>query len=163
MQLGKDMYTGKAIDLNQVLFGNMYDHDHIIPQAVIKDDSFTNLVLVAKKENAEKSRTYPLESQFRQTTLWKKLYKIGLLSNEKYSRLIRQTPITDEEQEKFINRQLVETSQTVVLLRDLLNRYFASKNVEVVLTKAGNVSMFRKEFDLTKSNTTAASSSVFGK
>ncbi len=151
MQLGKDMYTGKAIDLNQVLFGNMYDHDHIIPQAVIKDDSFTNLVLVAKKENAEKSRTYPLESQFRQTTLWKKLYKIGLLSNEKYSRLIRQTPITDEEQEKFINRQLVETSQTVVLLRDLLNRYFASKNVEVVLTKAGNVSMFRKEFDLTKS------------
>lgn len=151
MQLGKDMYTGKTIDLNQVLFGNMYDHDHIIPQAMIKDDSFTNLVLVAKKENAEKSRNYPLESQFRQTTLWKKLYKIGLMSNEKYSRLIRQTPITDEEQEKFINRQLVETSQTVVLLRDLLNRHFAEKNVKIVLSKAANVSMFRKEFNLTKS------------
>lgn len=154
MQLGKDMYTNKPIDLNQVLNGTMYDHDHIIPQAIIKDDSFTNLVLVARKENAEKSKNYPLEIQFKQPTLWKKLNKIGLISNEKLSRLMRNNDITEEEQEKFINRQLVETSQTVIILKDLLTRYFAGitdKKVEIVLSKAGNVSMFRKEFDLTKS------------
>lgn len=154
MQLGKDMYTNKPIDLNQVLNGTMYDHDHIIPQAIIKDDSFTNLVLVARKENAEKSKNYPLETQFKQPTLWKKLNKIGLISNEKLARLMRNNDITEEEQEKFINRQLVETSQTVIILKDLLTRYFAGitdKKVEIVLSKAGNVSMFRKEFDLTKS------------
>lgn len=154
MQLGKDMYTGKPIDLDAVLSGNKYDHDHIIPQAVLKDDSFTNLVLVEKKQNAEKSREYPLPPQFRQPHLWKMLYKIGLLSSEKYARLIRKNQITIDEQERFVNRQLVETSQTVVILRDVLTRYFASitdKKVEIVLSKAGNVSMFRKEFGLTKS------------
>lgn len=154
MQLGKDMYTGKPIDLSQVLTGNMYDHDHIIPRAMIKDDSFTNLVLVAKRENAIKSSEYPLKSEFRQDALWKKLNKIGLISNEKYARLIRKTPITPEEQDKFINRQLVETSQTVILLKNLFDKYFKevhNKEVEIVLSKAGNVSMFRKEFNLTKS------------
>ena len=41
LQNGKDMYTGEALDINQL---SNYDIDHIIPQAFIKDDSLDNRV-----------------------------------------------------------------------------------------------------------------------
>lgn len=154
LQLGKCAYSGKTIDLKNGL--SDYDIDHIIPQARVKDDSFDNMVLVEGKLNKEKSDTYPLPSHLRQETLWKSLVNAKLMSNEKYSRLVRTKDITKEEQEKFINRQLVETNQTVKLLRDLLVRYFRGKTGEdysqkIILSKASNVSDFRKDYGLTKS------------
>lgn len=153
LQLGKCAYSGRPINLNNL---SDYDIDHIIPQAKVKDDSFDNMVLVEGKLNKEKSDTYPLPSSLRQDALWKSLVNAKLMSNEKYSRLIRTKDITKEEQEKFINRQLVETNQTVKLLRDLLVRYFKGKTGEdysqkIVLSKASNVSDFRKDYGLTKS------------
>lgn len=154
LQLGKCAYSGRPIDLNNKL--SDYDIDHIIPQARVKDDSFDNMVLVESKLNKEKSDTYPLPSNLRQITLWKSLVNAKLMSNEKYSRLVRTTDITKEEQDKFINRQLVETNQTVKLLRDLLVRYFNGKTGQdygqkIILSKASNVSDFRKDYGLTKS------------
>lgn len=154
LQLGKCAYSGRPIDLKNRL--SDYDIDHIIPQAKVKDDSFDNMVLVESRLNKEKSDNYPLPSNLRQEVLWKSLVNAKLMSNEKYSRLIRTKDITKEEQEKFINRQLVETNQTVKLLRDLLVRYFKGKTGEdysqkIILSKASNVSDFRKDYGLTKS------------
>jgi CRISPR-associated endonuclease Csn1 len=48
-QLGKDLYTGKPIDLNDLISNNdKYEVDHIIPQSMRKNDSLENKVLTAK-------------------------------------------------------------------------------------------------------------------
>ena len=47
LQNGKDMYTGEALDINQL---SSYDIDHIIPQAFIKDDSLDNRVLTNQRK-----------------------------------------------------------------------------------------------------------------
>ena len=156
LQLGKDLYTGKKIDLDELLNdkSNAYDIDHIIPQSLVKDDSINNKVLTTSIINQKvKEHYYPITgkiSSLRQESLWKSLNKLGLISNEKYNRLMRISPITEEDRAGFINRQLVETNQTVKCFKDLLLRYFKS-DVEIVMSKANNVSAFRKNYHLTKS------------
>lgn len=56
-QMGRSMYTGKPIDLHELLTNNTkYDLDHIYPRHFVKDDSLdNNLVLVEKTENAHKT------------------------------------------------------------------------------------------------------------
>ena len=68
LQFGKCMYTGREIDLDRLLQNNdTYDIDHIYPRSkVIKDDSFDNLVLVLKNENAEKSNEYPVKKEIQE-------------------------------------------------------------------------------------------------
>lgn len=56
LQNGKDMYTGEALDINQL---SSYDIDHIVPQAFIKDDSLDNRILTSSKENRGKSDNVP--------------------------------------------------------------------------------------------------------
>lgn len=158
MQLGRCAYSNKPIDLDRL---KDYDIDHIIPQSKVKDDSLNNKILVEGKLNKEKGDTYPVLPKFRTNakSLWDTLLKLKLMTDDKYSRLVRQKPISSEEQEKFINRQLIETAQSVLSARDILARYFKGlcnqynidKEVEIVLSKAGNVSDFRKSFGLTKS------------
>lgn len=147
LQLGRDMYSGKPIDLDNL---NDYDVDHIIPRVMLKDDSFDNKVLVSRPQNNKKSDEYPLKEQFRQRALWNNLYKMKLMSDEKYQRLTRSAPVSEDERKGFINRQLVETAQAVKALKDLLARHFDDK-VEIVMSKAANVSEFRKDNYLTKS------------
>ena len=49
MQKGRCMYSGKPIDLKNLLNDNLYDIDHIYPRHFVKDDSIeNNLVLVEK-------------------------------------------------------------------------------------------------------------------
>jgi CRISPR-associated endonuclease Csn1 len=154
MQLGKCMYSGRSIDIDDLFNGNNYDVDHIIPRANVKDDSLDNKVLVDQRINKDKTNIYPIPKEFRQEALWKTLYNAKLISDEKYSRLIRTSKITIEEQDKFINRQLVETSQIAICLKELLEHYFKinyTEPVEIVLSSARNVSTFRKNYGLTKS------------
>lgn len=157
MQLGKSVYTGQPIDLDN--FQN-YDIDHIIPQAKLKDDSFDNRVLVEKTVNIKKSDTYPIPQGIITPEGRKHidyLYKcqVGkervLMSSEKYRRLTRPASafLTDEEQVGFVNRQLVMTSQSVKAVCSVLR--FLDPTAKVVYSKAGNVSEFRKAFHLVKS------------
>jgi len=60
-QLGRCMYSGETIDITQ-LNTTAYDIDHIYPQSKVKDDSFTNTVLVKREYNAAKTDRYPLGS-----------------------------------------------------------------------------------------------------
>lgn len=160
IQLGRDAYTGREIYLSEL---NDYDIDHIYPQSKIKDDSIDNKVLTRKKDNGEKSDVYPIPAEYRKAgkNWWRAWFKLGLISKEKFDRLMRSTPLSPEEQQKFINRQLVETSQVAKCLRDLLEKWIAHKkavgelhkdaNIEIDFVKGKSVSAFRKQFGLTKS------------
>lgn len=153
-QMGKCMYTGEPIELEQLFDDNLYDIDHIYPRHFVKDDNLSNnLVLVKKTKNANKSDVYPLDAAIRNnpnvSVLWKSLMDKGLITKEKYRRLTGNKPFSEEQQADFIARQLVETSQGTKGVADLLKQ--ALPNTTVVYAKAGNVSDFRRDRDMLKS------------
>ena len=151
-QMGRCMYSGEMIDINDLYNTNVYDIDHIFPQSVTGDDSLSNRVLVLKTYNGQKSNQYPIPANWRSNmfSFWKALYSAKTIDKIKYERLTRSTPLTDEELQGFINRQLVEVSQSTKATIDILKRYFGD-NTEVVYSKARNVSFFRDKFNIPKS------------
>ena len=145
-QMGRCMYCGKNIDLND-LGNDDSDMDHIFPQSKKTDDSVhNNMVLVCKNCNMSKSDRYPIpqEWQDRMETHWKYLLGCGLISKEKYNRLIRKSELTDSELSDFIARQLVETSQSVKAVAEVMKQVFGEDS-DIVYVKGGNVSKFRQE------------------
>ena len=153
IQLGKCLYTGKSIDLESVISGDgTYNIEHIYPRSFVKDDSvINNKILVDSKVNGDKSDDYPIDPaiQEKMREYWIRLNKIGLLSDEKFKRLIRTTGFTEEEKFEFINRQLVETRQSTKAVAALLKELYP--DTEIVYVKAGLVSEFRQTFEFLKS------------
>lgn len=152
MQLGKCMYTGEPIGLEN-LATDKYNIDHIYPQAYIKDDSIlNNKVLVKSEINGKKSDVYPIEDFIRakMAGYWRFLHDSKLIEDEKFKRLTRNTPFTEEEKHTFIKRQLTETSQSTKAIATLLKERYGNE-VEIVYSKANLISEFRQEFDLLKS------------
>lgn len=151
LQKGRCLYTGEPVSLEDLFNDNLYDIDHIYPRHFVKDDSLdNNLVLVKKQVNAHKSDSFPLEKEIqrKQHDLWKSLLDAGFLSKEKYGRLTRTWEFSDEELAGFINRQIVETGQATKAVAHLLEDLLPG--TEVVYVKAGNVSEFRRRFDMLK-------------
>ncbi|MGN0526564.1 MAG: type II CRISPR RNA-guided endonuclease Cas9 [Acutalibacteraceae bacterium] len=150
-QCGKCMYTGEPIDFGNLMSGNSnYDIDHIYPRSKIKDDSISNRVLVKKVVNAGKTDVYPIDEAVRQKMypFWKGLCEKGLISKEKFARLTRNIPLSDDELSAFINRQIVETSQSVKAVAGVLAGLYPK--TEIVFVKARLVSEFRHKFDILK-------------
>ncbi len=153
MQLGRCMYSGDAIDITQIR-GTTYNIEHIFPQSLVKDDSIiNNEILVQSEINGSKSDIYPVpkDIQAKMKPFWEKLKRNGLISDEKYGRLIRTTPFSDDEKSGFINRQLTETSQSAKAVATLLKERYP--DAEIVYVKARLSSEFRQEFKCLKSRT----------
>lgn len=153
MQQGKCLYTGKALNIDQL---HMYEVDHILPRNYVKDDSLDNLALVSTEANQKKNQVgqnkMPLEiieakDQYQMQAFWKKLNELKLISTKKYQ-LLTKSSFKDVDKEQFIARQLVETSQIIKNVKDLLNERF--EKTEVHLVKAGIVSKYRKAMKLPK-------------
>lgn len=152
-QFGRDVYTGEQIDLNNL---KDYDIDHIIPQSIVKDDSFLNTVLVKKSINNIKSYEYPFNDGdhnilTKEGINWilylNKIHKNDYMSDEKKNRILRTTNLSPDELEGFVNRQIVFTNQTVRTVCNILKEISEAK---IVYSKAANVSEFRNVFDLVK-------------
>ncbi|MBQ3034357.1 MAG: type II CRISPR RNA-guided endonuclease Cas9 [Deferribacterales bacterium] len=149
IQLGKCMYSGEKIELDDLYNNNIYDIDHIYPQSKIKDDSFDNIVLVKKTANARKSDDIISDNiRIKMNGFWHSLKEKGLLSKEKLSRLTRTSTFTDDELAGFINRQLVETRQSTKATANIFKKIYPETTV--VYVKASNVSDFRREYDFVK-------------
>lgn len=148
-QMGKCMYSGRPIDLEE-LHSDKYDIDHIYPRSLTKDDSFDNLVLCEKPENAKKSDKYPIAEDVRmaQKSHWDYLLRAGLISEKKYNRLVRREELTVDDLSQFVARQLVETNQAVKAVTTILKQLYP--DTDVVYVKAENVSDFRHANDFIK-------------
>ena len=148
-QLGRDMYTGEEISLDN--FSN-YDKDHIYPRSLTKDDSLDNLVLVKKTINQdEKKAVYPIPNGIikpKARELWEVLLKNGLISKEKYYRLTRTTEFSLEERASFVNRQIIETQQSTKAVVNVLKQVFPKS--AVVGVKAGIVKDFKDKYKIEK-------------
>jgi CRISPR-associated endonuclease Csn1 len=151
-QLCKCAYTGKYIPLTELYDNKKWDIDHIYPQSKVKDDSLqNNLVLVDTIKNKDKSDKCLIELDGIQTQMhgfWHQLKESNLITPEKYKRLTRTTPFSDDELAGFINRQLVETRQSTKIIAELLQEKYAA--TQIVYVKAGIVSDFRQEFKIGK-------------
>ena len=159
LQNGKDMYTGEALDINQL---SSYDIDHIIPQAFIKDDSLDNRVLTSSKENRGKSDNVPsLEVVQKRKAFWQQLLDSKLISERKFNNLTKAERGGLDERDKvgFIKRQLVETRQITKHVAQILDARFntevneknqKTRTVKIITLKSNLVSNFRKEFKLYK-------------
>jgi len=146
LQNGKCAYSGDSLDINKL---SSYQVDHILPQSLIKDDSLDNKVLVTMDRNQYKldADTVPSEIQNKMRGFWFTLKDAGLMTAEKYSRLIKKE-LTDSDIKHFINRQLVETRQIIKNTADILNKYFIDNNeqVNIIPVRANLGSQFRMMF-----------------
>lgn len=143
-QMGKCMYSGRSLDLSQLANLEVCDRDHIYPQSKTKDDSIDNLVLVCSEYNRAKGDGM-IRGEWQNDMLpfWKMLKEKGFISENKFRRLTRKTPLTDEELAGFINRQLVETRQSSKVVAELFQRLY--ENSQIVYVKAKAVADFRHE------------------
>lgn len=149
MQLGRDMYTGEKINIDEL--HQRYDIDHILPQSFIKDDSINNRVLTRKdvnnKEKSDKTAAdlYAVEM----SGFWRKLRKQGLITEQKYKNLLTKSDSIDKYAKKgFIKRQLVETSQVVKLVSNILQDKYS--NTKIIEVRAKLNSNLREEYKLIK-------------
>ena len=159
LQNGRDMYTGKPLEINQL---SNYDIDHIIPQAFIKDNSLDNRVLTSSKENRGKSDNVPsLEVVQNRKAFWQQLLDSKLISERKFNNLTKAERGGLDERDKvgFIKRQLVETRQITKHVAQILDAHFntemnekaqKTRTVKIITLKSNLVSNFRKEFKLYK-------------
>lgn len=159
LQNGRDMYTGKPLEINQL---SNYDIDHIIPQAFIKDDSLDNRILTSSKDNRGKSDNVPsLEVVQKRKAFWQQLLDSKLISERKFNNLTKAEHGGLDERDKvgFIRRQLVETRQITKHVAQILDARFNTKvnekkqkirTVKIITLKSNLVSNFRKEFGLYK-------------
>ena len=72
-----------------------YNLDHIYPQSRVRDNSGDNIVLVDISMNQNKSNKYPIDSRIQKNmrSFWNDLKRYGLMSEEKYMRLTRTSPL----------------------------------------------------------------------
>lgn len=145
MQLGKDMYTGEAFDFDKLY---TYDVDHIIPQAMTKDNSWDNKVLVTAIKNREKSnQVLDNAIQAKMHKFWLQLKKVNLLSQRKYDTLMK-TNFSKGDEKKFIARSLVETRQIIKNVAELIKSEF--DHVEAIPIRQELTSDMRQLMDYKK-------------
>lgn len=148
-QLCKCMYCGRRLEVSEL--SESYNIDHIYPRSLTKDDSMhNNMVLVCKNENnVKRAAPVPREYQDRMKGIWKEYLEKGLINKTKYDRLTRIDDFRRDEKLGFINRQLVETSQSAKAVATLLKEKYPDS--EIVYVKAGNVTEFRHQYGNIKS------------
>lgn len=148
MQGGRDMYTGDPLNIDLL---PSYHIDHIMPQAVIKDDSLDNRVLTNSQSNIEKSDKLAADVFGKKMRwFWQKLRESGLMSGKKFYQLNLSSYDFKEQSGGFIARQLVETRQIIKLATELLFSQFSEGGTEIVSLRASLSHDFRQQFGLVK-------------
>lgn len=129
-QLGKCMYSGKKLDIDSL---DKYQIDHIVPQSLVKDDSFDNRVLVLPSENQRKldDLVVPFDIRDKMYRFWKLLFDHELISPKKFYSLIK-TEYTERDEERFINRQLVETRQITKNVTQIIEDHYSTTKVAAI-------------------------------
>ncbi|UQS84794.1 type II CRISPR RNA-guided endonuclease Cas9 [Apilactobacillus apisilvae] len=154
MQKGIDIYTGNPIDIDSVI---NCDIDHIIPQSFIKDDSLDNKVLTNHQTNDMKGDKTPLDGLssiniINRVEYWRELLEQDLIGIRKFRNLTtRLDSISKYTKKGFVNRQLVETSQVIKLVANILNDKYKNDDTNIIEVKAYMNTQLRDTFELFKS------------
>jgi len=126
----KSLYSGTYIELNDLFFTNKFDVEHIIPQSLFFDDSFSNKTLELRSVNLEKGNQTAIdycvqkgwETNFKNRIL--ELRKSNSIGYSKYQKLLRPK---EEIGGDFVNRDLNNTA------------YISKKATEILLQVSRHV------------------------
>ena len=142
MQLGRCMYSREPIPFEEI---SKCEIDHVVPRSYVVDDSFENRVLVKRIENQRKADTLAISAdvQAKMTPFWKFLLDKKLIGTKKFANLTK-TEYSENDRIGFINRQLVETSQTVKEVKKLLMEKYPDADIQCI--RAGLNSKFRQKY-----------------
>lgn len=154
-QLGRCMYSLEKIDFHRLDDDTLYDIDHIVPQALIKDDALSNRVLVKREKNSIKTDNYPIpDGVLNQncSSFYQMLKKFQMITDKKFSNLTRKE-LSDSDINRFVDRQMVVTNQAVKGLVEVLSLFKKVDKQKIIFSKAENVSMLRQKYNLVKSRT----------
>lgn len=152
IQQGKCLYSNNILNFDTL---NLYEIDHIIPQKYIKDNSIENLALVLKSENQIKEDNLPFVQVDKKSNrkaihaLWDNLYKNKLIGPKKYNILNRKNNFSEKEKVGFINRQLVETRQSIKEVINIISEIYKDE-IQVVAIKAELNNNFKNTFEIYK-------------
>ena len=126
-QLGKCMYTGQPISFDEL--GNC-QIDHIVPRSVVANDSLSNKALVTTAANQTKGDRLGMDPDVVKKMLpfWDFLYKKHFIGSKKFYAL-QKTRYEEDDLKGFVNRQLVDTSYTIRLVRELLEKRFPNARI----------------------------------
>jgi CRISPR-associated endonuclease Csn1 len=137
------IYCGETFNLTEALSGDAYDVDHIVPKALLFDDSQTNKVLVHRKCNSTKTNQtaydYIATKGDEQVRIYSERiddwFKRGIISYSKMQRLkvshneylerkiLKKETETDKKLwENFIDRQLRDTQYISRKSREILQK-----------------------------------------
>ncbi len=146
MQEGKCLYSGKPLVIDAL---HTYHVDHIVPRSFKKDDSLDNKALITSEANLLKGDSLVVPEVYRraQRPIWNHLRAVGLMSDSKFRSLIRDK-FEPESMIGFINRQLVETSQIIKHITNLIRTSYPDTKVQSI--KARLSSDFREQYGLYK-------------
>lgn len=141
----KTLYSNLFIP-QEILFSNSIDIEHIIPQSVLFDDSYSNKTLEYKDVNIEKgnktawdyvaSKTDP-EGLEQYKGRVESLFQSGAINAAKYKNLLR--PSTDLPQD-FLNRDLVNSQYIARKAKEILESF-----VKVVMPTTGTITAKLRE------------------
>ena len=149
IQNGKSLYSGEPLNIDEL---ENYEIDHIIPRSYKMVDSFDNKALVLRSENQNKKNMLlrdALNIGNEQIAWWKSLLEAGLITQVKFGRLIRTKMFeTDADEERFIERQLVETRQITKYVTNLLVNEYKDSNVYSIRADLGH--LFRLKYGIYK-------------
>ena len=162
-QDGRCLYSGKEIDINDLLYDpSKFEIDHIIPRSISFDDSRSNKVLVYYTENKKKGNLTPymyLISQNRDWDWHKYMNKVlelkanAKISKSKVDKLLFTDEITKIDVLKgFVSRNINDTRYASKVILNALQSFMQSKNVDtkVATIKGSFTHQMRKVLRLEK-------------
>ena len=151
LQMGKDMYTGEDISLEELKSpdkGKKHNIDHIYPKHFVKDESIDNLVLTNTDLNRDLSDTYPVPQDIYDSMheFWQQLRRSGLISAEKLARLSDRNPLSDEKRASFIGKLYNQAGSSTRMLANVFKNILP-KDTKIIYAKTSETNDFRRKFD----------------
>ncbi|MDB5281894.1 MAG: hypothetical protein JWO06_969, partial [Bacteroidota bacterium] len=140
----------KQISFTQAFSGD-YDIDHIVPQARLFDDSFSNKVFCSRKQNADKGNNTAFDYMKSQSdenfqnyiAKVEDLYKTDKIGRTKRDRLLMSAEDIPKE---FINRQLNETRYIVRKAKEILAPLLKHKEHGIICTNGSVTAFLRRNW-----------------
>lgn len=150
LQNGKSLYSGEQLEINKL---SEYQVDHILPRTYIPDNSLENKALVLATENQRKADNLLLDPAIIDKNIerWTYMKDKGMMGPKKFKNLTRRV-ISDDDLNNFINRQLVQTSQIIKSVADILDNMYKDQGTTCIQSRANLTSSFRAAFSQQNDN-----------
>lgn len=145
-QLGRDLYTGEAIDMSDLANATI---DHIMPQTFAYDDSVNNRVLVSQSGSKKSGRGSTEKVNADMIRFWQSLRDHKLISDQKYQNLtLNPDQLSKSTREKLLNRYLVERNPITHWIAGVLNQKYGDDGTRILTINPRMSYQMRQQFNL---------------